>query len=170
MDAEVKSSEQHEEVITSEEKEERGRISTSSDVSGFSFFRGKSKKMKFSKVFRPMTSSSRHLLEGTMAVLQQAKLSSDVFHPLYLRFRDATIEKVFLNEHAIVHRRSVYTGYFIQLMLGCIGILIAQLIGMTVKVEQCVSIESPPFEVLCQKMLGNRMVSKNGLEALNNGK
>lgn len=47
-----------------------------------------------------------HLLKGTNAVLAQAKLTKDVVHPITLRFRDRTIEEVFLNEHAVSHKRT----------------------------------------------------------------
>ena len=104
-----------------------------------------------------------------MAVLKQAKLRKDVFHPFLLRFRDATIEKVFLNEHAIAHRRIVYIGYFLQLVFGTVGIVVAQLIGTTIKVEQCVMIQNAAMEVLCQQMLGNRDIRPSDVQALKEG-
>jgi len=110
--------------------------------------------------------SSEHLLAGTFAVLNQAKLSKDVMHPLSLRFRDKTIEELFLQEHAIAYKRIVYAGYFLQLFLGALGVLISKMIIKVYKLDACAQLEDVAMTALCQKMLGNRFISKHKQDLL----
>jgi len=120
--------------------------------------RTSTKKMKLSK----------HLLDGTYAVLNQAKLSKDVIHSVTLRFRDKTIEEKFLQEHAIANERTVYVGYFLQLFLGALGMLVSKMMIKAYKLDACARVEDIGEEVLCHKMLGNHFVSEDMKESLRN--
>ena len=108
----------------------------------------------------------KEMMLATLKVLEKATLDGHV-HRWTLRFKSEEIETLFRHRNALLHRETIYAGFFLQLVFGVVFGFGADLLGSRFKVEGCNAFkETPEVLALCRKMLNNHIIAPSVRQAI----
>lgn len=119
-----------------------------------------------SSVMDENSGRQKEMMLATLKVLEKATLDGHV-HRWTLRFKSEEIETLFRHRNALLHRETIYAGFFLQLVFGVVFGFGADLLGSRFKVEGCNAFkETPEVLALCRKMLNNHIIAPNVRQAI----
>ena len=119
-----------------------------------------------SSVMDENSGRQKEMMLATLKVLEMATLDGHV-HRWTLRFKSEEIETLFRHRNALLHRETIYAGFFLQLVFGVVFGFGADLLGSRFKVEGCNAFkETPEVLALCRKMLNSHIIAPSVRQAI----